>query len=164
MSTPNIGFPKQSKAFTRCWNGRYFRDYVGTEHFDILGNALAVLYEIADENQMESIFEHAISKTTPYGIPMGETFLPALSDEESKDMERGEVIWPFVNGYMLKAMILHGGQKWKQVAQSEFEKWNRLSGHFEWYSVSTGKGYGSSDQTWSAALYIIVHNLLFENQ
>lgn len=106
------------------WNGTYFRDYPGVDGFDILGNSLTMLYNIATKNQVESILEYTVQNlTTSHGFKMTDTFLPALNAKESEVMERDSaVIWPFIGGFLLSSMIIRGGEKWYQVANEEFKK------------------------------------------
>ncbi len=147
---------------SRFWNGTYFNDYEGCSHFDILGNALAVLYDIAHESQRDTIFESALKTSTPYGMAMMETFLPALNEKETLLMTTDKaVIWPWVSGFMLQAFIEKGGPRWTLAARVEFQKWCKLEGHFEWYSISTGEGCGSAEQTWSATMFVTIYRLLF---
>jgi len=138
----------------------HFCDYPGSTSFDMLGNALAILYDIADKDQTESIFRYVTTNLrTPAGFKTTETFLPALTTEEKHIMEKDKaVVWPFVNGFILNAMLLKGGPKWQDIARNEFAKWEKLHGFYEWYDINEGKGYGSKDQVWSAALFLRVNN------
>ncbi|AYV85771.1 MAG: glycogen debranching enzyme alpha-1,6-glucosidase [Satyrvirus sp.] len=145
----------------KYWNGTYFVDYPGNKSFDLLGNSLAIMYDIANEDQAENIFNFVLTITSEYGIKTCETFLPPLDQTEKIIMERDNaVIWPFTNGFMLEAMIYKGG-KWLNVAKNEFDKWSqKLAGFYEWYDIKDGNGYGSKNQVWSAALYLRVYNKL----
>jgi hypothetical protein len=147
------------------WNGSYFKDFPGSDRFDILGNSLTVLNEIASKDQMDLIFEYAMNNlSTPHGFKMTETFLPALDQKEKEVMDRdGAVIWPFIGGFLLSGMITRGGGRWISVAEKEFEKWEKLQGFFEWYDIVDGNGYGSQDQIWSAALYLRVRQNLIDH-
>lgn len=88
---------------------------------------------------------------------MTSTFLPAISEEEEKIMRHdGAVIWPFTSGFMIYAMSLSTNPAHRVVAKKEFEKWNSLKGFYEWYDVREGRGYGSVDQAWSAAMFLRV--------
>lgn len=139
------------------WNGIYFNDYPECEKFDIFGNALVVLYGIANIDQTESIFNHVKKISGPCGIPTFETFLPPQTEKERQVMERDKcVIWPFTNGFMLNSMLLSGDKKWISYATNEFKKWEKLNGFYEWYDVVDGEGFGSPNQVWSAALYLRV--------
>ena len=149
---------------TKFFNGEYFVDYPGSNHFDIMGNSFAVIYGIADSTQSNSIFEHVQKNlATPFGFKMSETFLPALSATEESVMKNDKaVIWPFINGYLLLAMAKSGSAKWKNIAHVEFEKWLNVDGFYEWYDITNGNGYGSKDQVWSAALLLMVHDSLID--
>jgi hypothetical protein len=146
----------------KFWNGEYFIDYVGCDNFDILGNSLAIIYGIVDNSQTNSIFEYAVANIqTEFGFKMSDTFLPALDEKERTIMERDKaVIWPFTNGFLLDAMLTHGGTKWHGFVESQFAIWSERKGFYEWYDIVEGNGYGSVNQTWSAALYLrIAHKL-----
>lgn len=149
----------------KYWNANigHYNDHPESNSFGLLGNAVAVLYGIADVERINSVFDYAMKISTEHGIKTTETFLPPLNDEEAKVMARDKaVIWPFTNGFMLEAMLMKGGDKWKEVAKKEFNKWVKLEGFNEWYDIVDGKGYGSKNQAWSAALYIRVAELLKE--
>ncbi|AYV78861.1 MAG: glycogen debranching enzyme alpha-1,6-glucosidase [Edafosvirus sp.] len=144
---------------TKYWNGTYFIDYPGAPTFDILGNSLAVLFDVADEKQRESIFTYTMELSTISGFKMCETFLPALSGEEKEVMDRDKaVVWPFINGFILRAMIERGDKKWQNVAVKEFAKWSKLDGFYEWYDIKNGNGFGSKEQIWSSAVYLTMYN------
>jgi hypothetical protein len=165
----------------KYYNGTYFVDYPGSDSFDILGNALAILYDIADSTQTENILNYVKSITTKFGVKMCETFLPPLNDEEDCIMIRDKaVVWPFVNGFMLLAMIHHAKktqsidieksdidkkekekENWHDFAKIQFENWICLDGFYEWYDIVNGKGYGSPNQIWSAALFLRVYKALY---
>ena len=138
------------------WNGQYYRDYLGVNNFDTLGNALAILFGIASSNQSESIFQGAESLDTPYGYKLNDVTLPPKSKEETEIMLKTNqfgVIWPFIHGFMILAAIKVGKN---DLAKRQFEKWNKLDGFYEFYNPLTGKGHGSNEQVWSAALYLRV--------
>jgi hypothetical protein len=133
----------------------------GSDTFDLLGNSLVVLYDIADGSQKEVIFKYVASIVTNHGIKTTETFLPPLNDEEKLIMERDKaVIWPFTIGFMLEAMIKKGSSEWINFAKEELKKWDNLDGFYEWYDIVNGQGYGSKNQVWSAALYLRVQDCL----
>lgn len=138
------------------WNGNYYRDYPGVEDFDTLGNALAILLDVAPVERYASILKSVESLNTPYGYKLNGVTLPAKSKDEMEIMLKTNqfgVIWPFIHGFMILAAIKAGA---KEIAVRQFEKWNNLGGFFEFYDPQTGKGHGSSDQLWSATLYLRV--------
>lgn len=143
------------------WNGKFFRDYPGCENFDILGNSLVVLYDIADEEQKDRIFKESLLLQTPFGFKMTDTFLPALDQNEKLIMDRDKaVIWPFTNGFLILAMILKGDKFWPDIAEDMISRWEKLKGFYEWYDIKEGNGYGSPNQIWSAALYLRCQEVL----
>jgi hypothetical protein len=145
----------------KYWNGKHFVDYPGSDKFDILGNALAVIYDISDFLQRELIFAYTMTLSTPYGFKMEETFLPSLTEKEQNIMSEDKaVIWPFTNGFILNAMLLKGDEKWKNIAANEFKKMITQKGFYEWYDIRKGSGYGSENQVWSAALFLRTKSII----
>ena len=138
----------------RFWNGSYYRDYIGVDDFDTLGNALAVLFDVAPPDRWASIIESAEALDTPYGYKLNKVTLPPKSKAETAVMLRTNqfgVIWPFIHGFMILA-ALKGGRA--DIAERQFQKWTELGGFYEFYDPTTGNGHGSTDQVWSAALYL----------
>lgn len=136
------------------WTGSYYRDYVGVEDFDTLGNAFAILFDVAPQDRWTSIIESAEALDTPYGYKLNKVTLPPKSKEEIAVMLRTNqfgVIWPFIHGFMILAALKSGRV---EIARRQFQKWTELDGFYEFYDPTTGKGHGSSDQVWSAALYL----------
>lgn len=145
---------------SKFWTGKHYRDYIGVNEFDTLGNALAVLFDIAPREYFSSIMKSAEALDTPYGYKLNGTTLPPKSQEETRFMMRTNqfgVIWPFIHGFMILAVIKMGAN---EVAIRQFKKWTNLNGFFEFYDPLTGKGYGSAEQVWSAALYLRVHKAI----
>lgn len=145
--------------------GRRSSAIVGNDNFDLLGNALAIEYGIASPTQINSVLRFATTHltTTLGGFRMADTFLPALTPEEKAVMERDKaVIWPWTSGFLLLAMCRPNVDKsWHDVARQYWKDWQaKQEGFFEWYDVTNGKGYGSPDQAWTAALFLRVHAAL----
>jgi len=138
----------------KFWTGNYYRDYPGTDDWDTLGNALAILFDIASEEHILSILNKAEDFNTPSGYMLNSVTLPPKTSKERELMNRVNqygVIWPFIHGFMILAALKAGK---KNIASVQFEKWNALPGFFEWYDPVAGSGHGSSEQLWSAALYL----------
>lgn len=142
---------KISKAFWREDLG-FFDDYRGANSFDILGNALAILYGIATEAQAMRIIAHVLTLEAACGFKLADTFLPPRSEEERLAMAWDKaVVWPWISSYMLLAINKYDNA----LARELLAKWDKKSeGFYEWYSIREGKGYGSTNQLWSAALYM----------
>lgn len=142
------------------WTGTHYRDYIGTDRFDTLGNALTILYGIAPEENYKSILDEANKLSTPYGFKLNGVTLPPKDEAEKKLMERIEqdgVIWPFISGFMIMAFHKAG---FTDQAKTDFAKWSQVSGFYEFYNPKTGEGHGSSDQLWSAMLYLRLAQLI----
>lgn len=144
----------------RFWTGSHYRDYIGVEDFDTLGNALAIIFDVPPRDRWASIIESAEALDTPYGYKLNGVTLPPKSKEETEVMLRTNqfgVIWPFIHGFMILAALKSGRN---DVARRQFQKWTALDGFFEFYDPTTGRGHGSVDQVWSAALYLRVAKAL----
>lgn len=144
----------------KFWTGKYYRDYIGVDDFDTLGNALTILFEIASEEYYPHILNSVQKLDTPYGYKLNGVTLPPKSKEETEVMLKTNqfgVIWPFIHGFMILASLKAGAI---EIARAQFKKWENLDGFFEFYDPLTGKGHGSAEQIWSAALYLRVNKEL----
>lgn len=76
-------------------------------------------------------------------------------------MKRDKCVnWPFTNGFMILSMLDSNDNKWIQYAINEYDKWTNLDGFYEWYDIVDGNGYGSTNQVWSASLYLRVNEVI----
>ncbi len=144
----------------RFWVGSYYRDYVGVDDFDTLGNAFTILFDIASREQWASIIQGAEELDTPFGYKLNGVTLPPKSKEEEAVMLRTNqfgVVWPFIHGFMILAAKKASRD---DIVTRQFKKWTELDGFYEFYDPTTGEGYGSVDQVWSAALYLRVAHAL----
>jgi hypothetical protein len=134
------------------WTGSVYQDYPGNVRFDPLGGAFAVLYEVAPNERYASLVEGYRSVDTPNGVTIKCRHNP-ISQEEKEVIERtdGVVVWPFVVGFTILALIKMGE---RQMAEDQFKKLLDLDGFREWYDPTTGKGYGAFEQLWSATLFL----------
>lgn len=140
----------------KFWTGTYYRDYPGTDEWDTLGNALAIIFGVAPTEYAALIFERAEQFDTPFGYKLNSVTLPPKNSKEAELMKRINqygVIWPFIHGFIILAALKAGNIT---LAKAQFEKWNKVKGFFEWYDPESGQGYGSNEQLWSAALYLRV--------
>ena len=71
----------------------------------------------------------------------------------SMSMKQSFVIWPFIHGFAILALLKMGE---RALADQPFDEYTALSGFWEYYDPKTGKGYGAEEQLWSAALYLRV--------
>jgi len=136
----------------RLWTGEAYLDYPGSTRFDPLGGAFAVLYDVALEERYASLLASFRSVDTPRGIAIKCRHNP-ISKKEKEVIDRtdGVVVWPFVVGFTILALIKMGE---RAMAEEQFQKLLALDGFREWYDPATGKGYGAREQLWSAALFL----------
>jgi hypothetical protein len=128
-----------------------FIGYPGSDRFDPLGGALAVLCDVAEPRHYEQLAASFESVDTAHGVTIKCRHNPA-GPEEAEVIERtdGVVVWPFIVGFA--ALALHRMGR-PDAARQQFNKLLALDGFREWYDPATGRGYGADAQLWSAALY-----------
>lgn len=134
------------------WTGETYLDYRGNPRFDPLGGAFAVLYGVVPEERYPAVAEGFRSVDTAHGITIRCRHNPVSEEERSViDRTDGVVVWPFVVGFSILAMLKMG---MRETALEQFEKLLALDGFREWYDPATGKGYGADEQLWSAVLLL----------
>jgi hypothetical protein len=155
---------------TRLWRPdlghyAYYEDAGGrpSDRWEGLGTALALLWDVADDDQAASIFRTVTP--TPHGLPclwpphpLWQPFL--LRDEY---FYHNATVWPFVQGYWGWAAAARGAV---DVFAAELASLAALAAraptYHEFYRHDNGKPGGSARQLWSAAGYLaMVHNGLF---
>lgn len=136
----------------RLWTGSSYVDYPDNTRFDPLGGAFAVLYDVAPRERYASLVASFRSVDTSCGVTIKCRHNP-ISQEEGEVIERtdGIVVWPFVVGFSILALIKIGE---RVMAEDQFKKLLGLNGFREWYDPATGKGYGALEQLWSATLFL----------
>lgn len=141
----------KEKINSQLWTGETYLDYQGNPRFDPLGAAFAVLYDVIPPERYSSILEGFRSVDTGHGVTIQCRHNP-ISKEEREVIERtdGVVVWPFVVGFSILALLKMNAQ---EIAHEQLEKLLKLEGFREWYDPETGKGYGAKAQLWSATLF-----------
>ncbi len=150
----------------------YYLDENGklNTHMEGAGEALAILYGVADEAKARSILARA--PTTPWGFPCQWPQYPEWMDYKKGDADyyHNGMIWPFVQGYWaraaaeLKDAAVFGRELDALVKLSE-----KSDTFMEFYRPEDGAPDGSPRQLWSASgfLSMIYHGLCgmrFEEQ
>ncbi|MFL6120774.1 MGH1-like glycoside hydrolase domain-containing protein [Actinophytocola sp.] len=150
----------------RLWSperGRYAYHSDDPDRWEGLGNALAVLWGVADDDQAAAIFR-ALTPT-PHGLPClwppYALWRPWLLRDEY--YYHNGMVWPFVQGYWGWAAASRGAV---DVFAAELASLAGLAGraptYHEFYRPGSGRPDGSARQLWSAAGYLAMvhHGLL----
>lgn len=145
-------------------------DYEGASWFDPLGGALAVLYDLATEDDWEGVLRGFEAVDSAHGVRIkckhnayGQTAEEVQAERAEIERTGGLVVWPFIGWFAAMAAWkiangtacsdpLHGRAMSFAVGQEE--KLLALDGFSEWYSPDTGRGWGAPRQLWSAALLL----------
>jgi glycogen debranching enzyme len=143
----------------RLWQRDHYAYYEGSDRWEGLGNALAVLWGIADDGQADAIFRTA--RPTRHGLPCLWPRYPLWRSWLLRDeyFYHNGMVWPFVQGYWAWAAATRGAT---EVFAAELASLADLAGRaptfHEFYRPDTGRPGGSARQLWSAAGYLaMVH-------
>lgn len=142
--------------------------------YDLLGNALAILIDIANEQQAERIvaqYPH-LAKGAPVIWPQQQFRREQVfwQNKAYKPIYHNRAIWPFVTAYWLRAAkkvkndaaVTHGVQsliRGTALSLSNMENFDVVSGRVQ---VEEGPAVNSPRQLWSVAGYLsMVHEIIF---
>jgi GH15 family glucan-1,4-alpha-glucosidase len=142
----------------------YYEDAEGhtSTRMEGLGEALAILWGVADEGRAESILRN--TPTTAHGLPcLWPRHTAWRLYLRRPEYYHNGMVWPFVQGYWAWAAASRGDVS---RLDTELEKMTGLAGHaetfHEFYRPENGRADGSPCQLWSAAGYLAaVHRGLF---
>jgi glycogen debranching enzyme len=148
----------------KFWNGSYYIDHPKTNDFDTYGQSLAILFDIVPRDRYGSIVKKYKDVSMPFGFRINDIFPKPTTEEERRVVERIKsttnqfnVVWPYINAFAILALRKIGEF---DLANKQWESWNKLDGFCEWYDPETGQGFGDTKQLWSAALYLRVAKAL----
>lgn len=159
----------------RLWNEEKgcYRFLIGPfgncDHQEGLGSSYALLFGVADADQIESVF--ARQHITPAGIPCGWPNLPRYESEDGKSFGRHMgTVWPQIQGFWAEAAARSGkadvfGHELFNLARHarrdmQFaEIYHPLTGEiYGGMQEASGKGIilwkATSRQTWAATAYL----------
>jgi glycogen debranching enzyme len=148
-------------------NEQYYLPYLGFravgEWFDTLGNLLAILTDVADDERAAVILdfidrhqmaEHPIRSLTPV-IQPGDTdwrdYYAALN--AAHNYHNGG-IWPFIGGFYVAALVKAGRLEQARAAFARLTELNRMGEFNEWHQGETAEPLGVKAQAWSAGMYL----------
>ena len=174
------------------WNGNFYLPWRWKNHnkyqekgewFDSLGNLLAIVFELADEEQSNAIMSFIEKEKINLPYPVKAIYPPIKKGSKDwqdyfEDCEAGKEfhylnggVWTFIGGFYVLALI-----KLKKFNEAE-KQLERLAGanlqkpvFSEWLHGVSGKpgisGSGSEDgnQAWNAGVYILAYCSLKEKK
>jgi len=168
------GLTLRQKSYYPIWEYKVLSD----EHFDLLGNSLAILSGLASPSRakrMVSWIERECQTMREQGqlaLDLPPNFFPYIQPEDRDWHPRyaifnhpGEYhnggIWPFVCGFHVAAIVATGkislAEK-KLLALTKLVRPSREAnvdfGFNEWFRAQDGTPRGQDWQSWSAAMYL----------
>ena len=145
----------------------YYLPYLGFraagEWFDCLGNLLAILSGVANEQQSRTILDFIAAR----GLDARP--LPALhppvqpGDPDWRDYYgmlnlphhyHNGGVWPFIGGFYVAALVHCGRMRDAERALERLGELNRAGRFNEWHHGETGVPMGVEHQAWSAGMYL----------
>ncbi len=145
----------------------YYLPYLGFravgEWFDCLGNLLAILSGVADQERTHQILDF-ISRHALDTHPLPALF-PAVEpgDPDWRDYYgmlnlphhyHNGGIWPFIGGFYVAALVHSGRLSEAQEALARLGALNQVGCFNEWHSGMTAEPMGVEHQAWSAGMYL----------
>jgi glycogen debranching enzyme len=156
-----------------------FRDY--NDYCDVLGNCLAIIFEVADMEKGNRILSYIEGAGVNRPYPC-KAFYPPLypGDKDWRDYYRvynlnqphqyhNGGIWPFIGGFYIASLVKAGQMDKAEEEMVLLEKANQLGdkGNWpfgEWMHGVSGKLMGSKDQAWSAGMYLYAKSCLMNKK
>lgn len=146
-----------------------FRDY--GDRFDTLGNLLAIVLGVADQQQANLILDylHGCGLNEPF--PVRALYPPVNpGDKDWRDYFRVRNLnlphhyhnggaWPFIGGFYVAALVQAGRLDEAQMQLVRLAEMNRqgVRGEWEfneWFHGLSGRPMGYAGQSWSAAMFL----------
>jgi GH15 family glucan-1,4-alpha-glucosidase len=155
------------QPFFLPWVG--FREFGNT--FDGFGNMLAILLDIANQEQCKSILTHAHAAGANHPYPLKAFYPPIFpGDRDWREYFRSRNlnlpnqyhnggIWPFLGGFYIAALVKAGERTAAEAQLTLLAEANRLGKtreweFNEWIHGLSGRAMGHPLQAWSAAMFI----------
>lgn len=134
-------------------------DFPGNDRFDPLGASFAVLNGVVGPGYYERIVEAMRSVDSETGVTIKCRHNPTSHRSETEKIEEAAIIdrtdgvvsWPFVVGFSVLALLKMGEL---EFAERQFQKMTAYDGFREYYDPILQRGWGETNQLWSAVLYL----------
>lgn len=150
-----------------------FRDYA--DRFDTLGNLVAILFGVADQNKADKILDyiHGCGLNEPYPV---QALYPVLhpGDRDWRDYYRVRNLnqphhyhnggaWPFIGGFYVAALVQAGRHDEAEHQLQKLAEMNAQGKHGrwefnEWFHGMSGRPMGYAGQSWSTAMYVFAYH------
>lgn len=172
---PEEGIRILGKPYLALWSFKIYSD----EHFDLLGNSIAILSHIVSPTRAGHIIdwlEHECTELRQQGelaVDLPPCLIPYMQPDEPDWHERyaiynlpGEYhnggIWPFICGFYIAALVSAGRMKLARKKLVNLAKLVRGAnthkdvkfGFSEYYKAQNAEPKGQDWQTWSASMFI----------
>lgn len=145
----------------------YYLPYLGFraagEWFDTLGNLLAILSGVADEQQTNTILDFVsrheldrwpVRSLTPVVNPGDPDWRDYYGSLNIPYRYHNGGIWPFIGGFYVAALVQAGRCGEAAVALQGLAELNDAGDFNEWHDGETCEPMGARDQAWSAGMYL----------
>ncbi len=165
----------------------FYLSHVSCEEFidicDTLGNCLAVIFEVADEEKRNAILNYFERRklSDPYPIRVLDPPVTEPNCIWRRKLERYKKpyhrsnpycyhnagIWPYVGGFYILALLKAGKKaralkELKKLAEANKVGKERVWEFNEWLHGRTGKPLGQILQSWNAGMYICAYKGVFK--
>jgi glycogen debranching enzyme len=156
-----------------------FREY--GDWFDSLGNLLAIIFDIAEGNQINLILDYIVQAGIADPFPIKDIHPPIFpGDRDWREYYRKDNlnmpyqyhnggIWPFVGGFYVTALVKVGriDDAYKNLVKlaEANRKGKKAEWEFnEWLHGITGNPMGVVKQAWSAGMFIFAYEIFKNNK
>ncbi|WHX98101.1 glycoside hydrolase 100 family protein [Neobacillus sp. DY30] len=156
-----------------------FREYA--DRFDTLGNILAIVFGVADQQKANKILDYieGCGLNQPYPV---QALYPVIREGEKdwRDYYRVRNLnlphhyhnggsWPFIGGFYVSALVKAGRFEEAQFQLAKLAEMNNRGKQEEWefnewFHGTSGKPMGYSGQSWSTAMFIYAVNAVKEKR
>jgi glycogen debranching enzyme len=162
------------------WNGKFYSPYRWKNHgkykeigefFDSLGNLLAIVFDLVDKKQTESIINHIKQTKINKPYPVKAIYPPIKKGDLEwhdyfLDCDAGKPysylnggIWPNIGSFYVLALIKQKKFNEAEVELTKLAEANLKYNFPEWIHPIKKKGYGK-EQAWDAGTYILAYESL----
>jgi glycogen debranching enzyme len=143
------------------------------EWFDSLGNLLAILSGIADQQRSNSILDfierHSLDtwplrSLTPVVRPGDADWRDYYGTLNLPHHYHNGGAWPFIGGFYVAALLKAGRHTAAVSALRNLAAFNQRGEFNEWHHGETGAPMGVTDQAWSAGMYLFAFECVRSGQ